>query len=88
MSYKPPVGAQMASPNVIPMADIMLVLLIVFMVITPMLQKGVTVEMAAVSDPRDMHDADKDDAVIVSVTRDDSIYMGNTKSLRNRSRTT
>ncbi len=69
----------MSSPNVIPMADIMLVLLIVFMVITPMLQKGVTVEMAAVSSPRDMRDADKDDAVIVSVTRDDSIYMGNTK---------
>lgn len=69
----------MSSPNVIPMADIMLVLLIVFMVITPMLQKGVTVEMAQVSSPRDMRDADKDDAVIVSVTRDDSIYMGNTK---------
>ena len=36
----------MAAPNVIPMADIMLVLLIIFMVITPMLQKGVTVDMA------------------------------------------
>ena len=79
MAYKPVAGAQMSSPNVIPMADIMLVLLIVFMVITPMLQKGVTVEMAQVSSPRDMRDADKDDAVIVSVTRDDSIYMGNTK---------
>jgi biopolymer transport protein ExbD/biopolymer transport protein TolR len=79
MAYKPVAGSQMSSPNVIPMADIMLVLLIVFMVITPMLQKGVTVEMAQVSDPRDMHDADKDDAVIVSVTRDDSIYLGNTK---------
>jgi len=32
----------MASPNVIPMADIMLVLLIIFMVVTPMLQKGVS----------------------------------------------
>ena len=36
----------MASPNVIPMADIMLVLLIIFMVITPMLTKGVSVNMA------------------------------------------
>ena len=38
MAYKPKAGAQMAAPNVIPMADIMLVLLIIFMVITPMLQ--------------------------------------------------
>ena len=37
MGYKPKVGAQMAAPNVIPMADIMLVLLIIFMVVTPML---------------------------------------------------
>ena len=35
-----------AEINVTPMADVMLVLLIIFMVITPMLQKGVTVEMA------------------------------------------
>ena len=36
----------MASPNVIPMADIMLVLLIIFMVVTPMLQKNMPVDMA------------------------------------------
>jgi len=35
----------MAAPNIIPMADIMLVLLIIFMVVTPMLQKGMSVEM-------------------------------------------
>ena len=40
MAYKPQAGAQMAAPNVIPMADIMLVLLIIFMVVTPMLQKS------------------------------------------------
>ena len=70
MAYKPTVGAQMAAPNVIPMADIMLVLLIIFMVVTPMLQKGVSVDMAKADNPRDMQDADKDDAVIVAVTRD------------------
>jgi biopolymer transport protein ExbD len=69
----------MATPNVIPMADIMLVLLIIFMVITPMLQKGVSVDMAQVTDPRDMQDADKDDAVILAVTRDGALYLGNTK---------
>ena len=46
MGYKPKAGAVMAAPNVIPMADIMLVLLIIFMVITPMLQKGVQVNLA------------------------------------------
>src|SRR5215475_5137660 len=79
MAYKPVAGEQMAAPNVIPMADIMLVLLIIFMVVTPMLQKGVSVDMATVSDPREMQDADKDDAIIVAVTRDGTLYLGNTK---------
>jgi biopolymer transport protein ExbD len=79
MAYKPQAGPQMAAPNVIPMADIMLVLLIIFMVVTPMLQKGVSVDMANVTDPRDMQDADKDDAIILAVTRDGTLYLGNTK---------
>src|SRR5215472_8068887 len=79
MAYKPQAGPQMATPNVIPMADSMLVLLIIFMVITPMLQKGVSVDMASVADPREMQDADKDDAIIVAVTRDGTLYLGNTK---------
>ena len=79
MAYKPQAGAQMAAPHVIPMADIMLVLLIIFMVVTPMLQKGVSVDMANVTNPRDMKDADKDDAIVVAVTRDGKIYLGNTQ---------
>ncbi len=78
MAYKPQAGPQMAAPNVIPMADIMLVLLIIFMVVTPMLTKTFSVDMAAVNNPREMKDADKDDAVIVAVTRDGKIYLGNT----------
>jgi biopolymer transport protein ExbD len=77
MAYKPVAGDQVSAPNVVPMADIMLVLLIIFMVVTPMLQKGVSVDMAKVDNPRDMKDADKDDAIIVAVTRDDRIYLGN-----------
>ena len=69
----------MASPNVIPMADIMLVLLIIFMVVTPMLQKGVSVDLANVNNPHEMKDADKDDAIVVAVTRDGKIYLGNTQ---------
>src|SRR5580698_9258709 len=70
MAYKPKAPPVMAAPNVIPMADIMLVLLIIFMVVTPMLQKGVSVDMAKVNNARDLQDADKDDAIILAVTRD------------------
>ncbi len=80
MAYKPKVGATMSAPNVIPMADIMLVLLIIFMVVTPMLTKGLSVELAKVSSPSDMPDADKDDAVIVGVSSSGDVYLGNTKS--------
>jgi biopolymer transport protein ExbD len=78
MGYKPKAGDQMASPNFIPMADIMLVLLIIFMVITPMLQKDISVDMVQANNPRDMKDADKDDAIVVAITRDGKIYLGNT----------
>ena len=80
MAYKPTVGAQMAAPNVIPMADIMLVLLIIFMVVTPMLSKGLSVELAKVNNPSDMPDADKDDAVIVGISASGDVYLGSTKS--------
>jgi biopolymer transport protein ExbD len=79
MGYKPKVGAQMAAPNVIPMADIMLVLLIIFMVVTPMLQKSLPVDMARVNNAKEMQDADKDDAIIVAVTRDGTIFLKSTK---------
>ncbi|MGH9733149.1 MAG: ExbD/TolR family protein [Candidatus Acidiferrales bacterium] len=79
MAYKPKAPPVMAAPNVIPMADIMLVLLIIFMVITPLLTKGVSVDMVHVPNPEDMPNADKDDAIIVAVTRDGSIYLGNDK---------
>jgi len=79
MAYKPVVGAQMASPNVIPMADIMLVLLIIFMVVTPLLTKDIPVDLTPAQNSRDMQDADKDDAIVVAVTRDGRIYLGSTK---------
>jgi biopolymer transport protein ExbD len=69
-------GEVTAEINVTPMADVMLVLLIIFMVITPMLQKGTSVELARTSNPIDMPDADHDDAVLVAVTRDGKFYLG------------
>jgi biopolymer transport protein ExbD/biopolymer transport protein TolR len=64
--------------NVTPMVDVMLVLLIIFMVITPMLQKGVSVDLARVQNSRSMADADKEDAVVLAVTRDGKTYLGST----------
>jgi len=62
--------------NVTPMVDVMLVLLIIFMVITPMLQQKVQIDMAQVSNPTNMPDADKEDAIVVAVTRDGKVYLG------------
>src|ERR1043166_6573032 len=73
-------GKQLADvnsePNVVPMCDIMLVLLIIFMVITPLLQNGTSVDLVKAVNPHDMLDADKDDAVMVAVTRDGRIFLG------------
>jgi len=57
------------------MVDVMLVLLIIFMVITPMLQKGTIVEMAKTNNPVQMPDADKEDALIVAVQRDGKVFF-------------
>jgi len=65
--------------NVTPMVDVMLVLLIIFMVVTPMLQHGIPVDMAKVNNPTDMHDADKEDALLVAITRDDKVFFGTDK---------
>ena len=65
--------------NVTPMVDVMLVLLIIFMVITPMLQNKVQVDMARVDNPTNMPDADKEDAIVVAITRDGGVFLGQTK---------
>ena len=62
--------------NVTPMVDVMLVLLIIFMVITPMLQKGTSVNMVKTDNPTAMPDADKEDALLVSITHDGKLYFG------------
>ena|ERR1700690_3692586 len=61
--------------NVTPMVDVMLVVLIIFMVITPMLSKSVPVNKALTRNPITMPDADKEDAVIVAVTRDGQVFL-------------
>ena len=70
-----------ADINVTPMVDVMLVLLIIFMVITPMLTKGQSVDKVKTKNPITMQAADKEDAILVSVTRNGSVFLspGNTK---------
>ena len=64
--------------NVTPMVDVMLVLLIIFMVIAPMLQPhGVPVDLAKAANPMAMCDANRPDALIVSVVRDGRMFLGN-----------
>ena len=76
MAAKPKAAGVVSEINVVPMCDIMLVMLIIFMVITPMLQKGVSVDMARVENYRPMADADKEDAVVIAVTRDGKLFLG------------
>ncbi len=62
--------------NVTPMVDVMLVLLIIFMVITPMLNNKVNVELPQANAAIVMENANKEDAVTVAVTRDGKAYLG------------
>ena len=65
--------------NVTPMVDVMLVLLIIFMVITPILQNKVAIDMAKVDNAIAMPDADKEDAIVVAITRDGGVFLGQDK---------
>jgi biopolymer transport protein ExbD len=67
--------------NVTPMVDVMLVLLIIFMVITPLLNKGQTVELTKAKNAIAMKAADAEDAILVAVTRNGDTFLmpGNTK---------
>ena len=65
--------------NITPMVDVMLVLLIIFMVITPMLHPGVPVELARTMNSMAMSNASRPDALILSVMRDGQMFLGNEK---------
>ncbi len=73
-------GGLQSEINVTPMVDVMLVLLIIFMVVTPFLQKDVSVAI-----PRDMNYAEEDlvinreDSVIISIPKDGDFYLGKNK---------
>ncbi|MBV8866015.1 MAG: biopolymer transporter ExbD [Acidobacteriaceae bacterium] len=68
----PPVVSEI---NVTPMVDVMLVVLIIFMVITPMLSKGVAVNMVKTHNDVKMQEADKEDAILIAITRDGKVFL-------------
>ena len=62
--------------NVTPMVDVMLVLLIIFMVITPMLNNKVELTLPVATAAVIMENANKEDAITVAVTRDGKTFLG------------
>jgi biopolymer transport protein ExbD len=72
---KPKAAPVVSDINVTPMVDVMLVLLIIFMVITPMLSHGANVDLVKTKNPVKMQEADKEDAIIVAVTRDGKVFL-------------
>ncbi len=63
--------------NVTPLIDVLLVLLIIFMIVTPLLQQGVSVNL-----PRDMVSPDedaeiaKDTSVVIAIPDNNNFYIG------------
>ena len=79
MAFHAKAPPAVADINVTPLVDVMLVLLIIFMVITPMLQKGISVDLAGTHNPRAMPNDDKEDAIEVAVTRDGKTFLKTTQ---------
>jgi biopolymer transport protein ExbD len=63
-----------ANINVTPLVDVCLVLLIIFMVVTPMLQKGVPVNLPVTENPDKTPDTEKQ--LLISVKADGTVYLG------------
>ena len=72
-----PSAGVMAEINVTPLVDVVLVLLIIFMVVTPMLSRGVDVQLPIASNSEKKQDTGNQ--IIVSVTQSGSIYIETTK---------
>jgi len=63
--------------NVTPMVDVMLVLLIIFMIVTPLLQQGVTVNLPKdMNSPEEDSDITKDTSVVISIPDNNNFYIG------------
>src|SRR3989454_5694625 len=72
-------GSYVADINVTPMVDVMLVLLIIFMVIAPMLQSGVSVALPKSKYPDPDPNIIKDTSAVVAIPADGEFYIGRDK---------
>lgn len=70
-------GGTMAEINVTPMADIMIVLLIIFMVITPMLSKGIDVKLPQAANTKERKDDPK--SIVVALKKDGTVFLNGVK---------
>jgi len=69
-------GGYTSDINVTPMVDVMLVLLIIFMVVTPMLQAGVTVVIPKSLNPDEDANINKETAVVLAIPENGVYYVG------------
>src|ERR1041384_5250910 len=70
-------GGLQSEINVTPMVDIMLVLLIIFMVVTPFLQQGITVALPKnMTNPEVDQNIIKESSIVISVPNDGEYYLG------------
>ena len=70
-------GGPVADINVTPMADIMIVLLIIFMVITPLISKGIDVELPKASNTKERKD--EPDNITIGLTKGLTVFFKNVK---------
>jgi biopolymer transport protein TolR len=68
---RPPIKAEI---NVTPLVDVVLVLLIIFMVVTPLIASGIAVDLPRTANHARKPDDGKD--IIVSITRQEKVYIG------------
>jgi biopolymer transport protein TolR len=70
-------GGMQSEINVTPMVDIMLVLLIIFMVVTPFLQQGITVALPKnLTNPEVDQNIIKESSIVISIPNDGQYYLG------------
>ncbi|MEW6730909.1 MAG: biopolymer transporter ExbD [Acidobacteriota bacterium] len=77
-------GSYTSDINVTPMVDVMLVLLIIFMVVTPMLQSGISVVLPRGYNPEEDQAIIKETAMVVAIPENGTYYISKDKVDRDR----